>query len=592
MARVHAVVDGVAGIPPRPSYVWGSRVTPLAWLAFHGIMVARLVSPLQWVKFLYRRPGRARLTHNRRRDFPAALTEWYFLVLAAALGCLVVVGPPRAGWLSVVVVAVCWVLAMEGATWIVYYLFLRPFIEGRFSAYHPAEYLLQFPLVCLVQCLALASALSVPPVRILDALRGAGELPGALGVALGLLGIVYTGGALSVLINALPTIQARGADMLAIIGAGEVSRDRILPALRSRGRTPAELVVLDTADAEIPGYAVKRRDQDGIVAELHRLRVPAIVASPTGTHLDYARILAAQGVPFAVEKPLCSGASELAALRANDDIMRNGFALSYYVLEKALPLTLLMTAREQYLPYLAATGTRLTAARIREIRDGLGRALSVDVRLLEGNERSPRGTSRAWTEQPESGITALVETAIHPLHLISLIVRGRVDEFAVDELELGRYRPRAEFVQDTLGHGIAPTRLRLRGRVGAVSASVHVGKHIPGPSTERALVARFERGHVEVDFDARRARVMDLAGDTIVDLQVDPALPPYAVQLALFDEFVNHGWQGERFDELDTQLAALGMWGSLVEAAGSAPVEFYGDELDLTAERVTAAPAA
>ena len=44
MARVHAVVDGVAGIPPRPSYVWGSRVTPLAWLAFLVLVIGAVLA--------------------------------------------------------------------------------------------------------------------------------------------------------------------------------------------------------------------------------------------------------------------------------------------------------------------------------------------------------------------------------------------------------------------------------------------------------------------------------------------------------------------------------------------------------------------
>lgn len=587
--RVSAVVDEVAGIPPRPSYTWGARRSPLAWLAFHGIMVARVLSPLQWLKYAYRRPraggGGARLTGNARRDFPAALTEWYFLGLAAALGLLTVVQAGIPLWAEVPLDVVCWVLAAECATWIIHYLFLRAFIEGRFSAYHPAEYLLQFPLVCLVQCLALAFALAVQPLEILNALRGAGDLPGAVGVALGLLGIVYTGGALSVLINALPVIQSRSADMLAVVGAGEVTRARILPALRDRGRSPKEIVVLDPVETEVGGQRVERAEPDRIVQRLQRLRVPAIVASPTRSHLDYVAALADTGVRFAVEKPVCAGTTELDLLQRNPGLLADGFALSYYVLEKALPLTLLLTGRRHYLPYLEADGA-LDLDRVRRVRDGLGDVRSVSVRLLEDNSRSPRGTSRAWTESPERGISALVETAIHPLHLLALFAPGRIDALQVEELRVGRYAPRAAEVQEASGHGIAPTLLRLAGTVDGIAVEVAVGKHIPVPSTQRALVARFEHGVVEADFDDRSLRVLDAMGEPQLELRVRPELVAYSTQLGLFDEFVHHGWRGDRFDELDTQLAALRVWQRLVTLADPVRVEPYDDALDLRRERL------
>ena len=110
---------------------------------------------------------------------------------------------------------------------------------------------------------------------------------------------------------------------------------------------------------------------------------------------------------------------------------------------------------------------------------------------------------------------------------------------------------------------------------------VAVGKHVPVPSMQRALVAHFERGVVVADFDDRSLRVLDVAGRPQLELRVRPELAACATQLGLFDESVHHGWRGVRFDEPDTQLAALRVWQCLVTLADPVTVESYDDALDL-----------
>lgn len=577
-----STIDQVAGIPPRTSYIWGGRLTPLPFAAFWTVTLVRALSPLQWIKFVYRKRGRTRNTTNLRRDFPSSFTEWYYIALGAISLAALLIDPQLPTWVSQTFRILGWWVIVDCGVWIIYYLFLRYFIEGKFSAYHSIEYLLQFPLVASVQCMVIALVAGLPLTAVIDGLRGSNGPEGLAGSLLGWLGVVYIGGALGILISSLPPIDARGADSFAIVGVGDLAIRRLLPALSAIGVRPTEINLLDTEKRTVPGYRVFQDSSAGLRTRLVRSRVPTIIATPTDSHLEYAATLSRLGVRFAIEKPICAGKADRLSIQRNMEMYENAFALSYYALEKALPLNYLLTQRDAYLPYLEdCGGGSISQAEVRRAVDRLGTLESVDIRLLEGPERSPSGSSRGWTEKPENGISALIETVIHPLHLLCLFVPDE-SPLELESLNVARFGPRDDEVRAATGTGIAPTFIDFSGKIDDAFVRIVVGKHIPEKDTERVLEARFSNGRVVCRFDERDVRVfIDVQHDSdgaALAIRVPEKLIPYEVQISLFRDFVNHGWRQARFDDIERQLRALTYWEQLVVAADGIDVSRYDDQ--------------
>lgn len=569
-----AGIDQVGGLPPRSSYMWGGRASPLAYVVFHLVALLRVLSPLQWLKQVFRRRTSARRTTNLRLDFPAAFTEAYFLVVLAGCGCLFLGDLRLPSFGELVVRTVAWTLVLEATVWILYYLLLRGLIEGRYTAYHPAEYLLQFPLVVGAQCCLVSLLLQQPPSEVFTSLRGSdGGVPGPVGDVLSLLGLVYLGAGVSSLINSLPVIAARGAEGFVVVGAGDVARRRILPALARLGVRTRELQLLDTAAKGSDVIALSPR---GIVDRVAKLRTPVVIATPTSSHLYYVESLAAESLPFAVEKPIVATGAELRRLRGEPQLMERGFALGYYALEKALPVTYLMTRREVYRPFLVS-GDGAEPPQPQELDDlvhRLGRATSVHGWILEDAERSPSGRDRAWTEQPPS-LGSLVETAVHPLHVAATVVPGLAG-FRPSELRAGRYAPRARQVHETCGQGIAPTFVDVLGTVAETEIRITVGKHVAAADAARGLLARFEHGRITADFDGRCA-VLELDEGARVELHIPLRYANYEVQMGLFRVMTLRGWAGGRYDQLEQQLDALQAWQAIRAFGREVAVADYDD---------------
>ncbi len=569
-------VDQVAGLPPTSSYTWGGRASPLAFSVFHLVAVLRLLSPLQWLKQVFRLRAGARRTTNLRLDFPAAFTEMYFLAELAAAAVLLFTDVRLPSWGEAAARVLACVLVLEATLWVLYYLLLRGLIEGRYTAYHPAEYLLQFPVVVAAQCALIALLLSVPVGEVFAALRGgdSGSLTGSPSAVLSLMGLVYLGAGVSSLINSLPVIAARGAEGFLIVGAGQVTQKRILPALSALGVRSREIQLLDTGPAAgSPGDM----SPSAIVDRLVKMRTPVIIATPTASHLFYVEALAAEAMPFAVEKPIVAAEEELRRLRREPHLMARGFSLGYYALEKALPVTYLMTRREVYCSYLEASGGGQlpSGSELEDLVHRLGPVRSVHGWVLEDSSRSPSGDLRAWTEQPPS-LGSLVETAVHPLHVAATIVPG-LRSFIPSAIEVARHGPRAAAVLASTGQDIAPTFVDARGSAGDVSVRVTVGKHMAPSAAARGLVAHFDHGRLVADFDARCA-VLEHEEGARVELHVQRKRAPYEVQMSLFRSMTHRGWIGGRYDQLDQQLDALEAWQAVRAFGRGAAVQTYDDE--------------
>ncbi|WP_194835800.1 hypothetical protein [Nocardia sp. XZ_19_369] len=573
-------------------------------MVFHAFFLARLLSPLQWLKFRVRQRVQANPpTTNMRPDFPAAYTEWYFLgVLVVALVAYVMRHntPLRlpdfiAGALQVV----GWILLAECVVWVLYYLMLRAFVERYYTIFHPAEYMLMFPLTLVIQTFLLSDVTGYGVNYILQTFTGSPAVGGVFGTTLAIFRYLYLGAAITVVLSSHPGIATRTAQNISVIGAGDVTVNRILPALKTLGYERDEISIASLDDPEAAAARAAIGDaarfqitEPSKVLEIAlREHAPTIIASPTLAHFTQLVTLATAGIPFAVEKPITEQRAEREILRAQgDSIMACGFALSYYSLEKGLPLTYFLNPLPNYLPFLAASEPGLLGGRaLHALREEFGPVRSARIELLEGASRSPSGFGRLWTEVPGT-LHTFIETTIHPL----LMMRHITGPGPVmwQQCALGRYAPRAAQVAAEYGQQIAPTWIEATGTHGNIQLSLLVAKHVPDQQARRVAVIEYAGGTATCDFDARRTEFSDTAGNDRGWIAIDNDKfggryrQNYAVQMEMFMNFAINGWGAVRFDDFSRQLDALDAWDDLCNAVARAeiPVSDY-DTTTITSQR-------
>jgi len=603
---VASVFNQVSTRPPASSYIWGGRVSPLPFLAFHAVYLLRLLSPLQWIKFWVRTRATRRPTTNRRSDFPSAFTEWYFIVVLSLAGTgYVVRNSFQVAIPRVILSIVFWLLIIECTTWILYYLLLRGFVETNYTIFHPAEYLLTFPLVVFAQLLLLCFIFDRGLADLLMAAILNPDRSDSLGISVSMLSVVYFGVAVSVVLSSHPGIRTRSSQNIVILGAGEVTSNRIVPALISLGYARDDLLVVTVDKENLTQWETDRREQLERIVKVQsvpevsvmetslRERSPTIIASPTYAHFSQLIDLADSRIPFAVEKPITSSRSERDTLLRNPGLMQRGFALSYYTLEKSLPLTYIFDPLPIYARFLRSDQLNLQNGEdVANLRTVLGVVKSIKVVLLEGPDRSPSGKSPLWTEIPGT-IHQFVETTIHPLILIRRLLRSSASRQLLDlqwELcALGRYGPREQEINSATGELIAPTWIIAKGVAGDVDISMETGKYAPETRAKRQAEIEFMNGSCLMDFDTRRASFYvnnGRAGWIEIDTERVRSryAANYAVLMALFGEFALNGWGPVRFDDYANQLDALHDWDVLCDLVeeNNVPTTCYDDDIPLS----------
>jgi hypothetical protein len=168
---------------------------------------------------------------------------------------------------------------------------------------------------------------------------------------------------------------------------------------------------------------VERKDTEAILSDARVSAGAAIIATPSDRHMVYLKPLIEGGLRVVCEKPLSSVRAEIDELNARRASYRECvFALSYYVLEKALPLTFLLEGNRAHQPYLTVKRTDTVGTKelvgdgalyeIQNMRGALGAVKQISISLIEGvGARRQRAAfmDRAWR---------VYETMIHPLLLM------------------------------------------------------------------------------------------------------------------------------------------------------------------------------
>ncbi len=585
MRWLKAFVDEIAGVPPRSLWLWAERSSILTRLIAYIFVILRLLSPLQWWKYIYRKISNANFSgdHNQKRaNFHAQHTEMYFIFICALIVSIYFFSEALINHFQfntrnfeLILRIVVILITVESFSWIAYYLFWRNYAEPKFSLYSPTEYLVLFPIVIIIQVFGFSYLDDISPEQtFLSFFDNSGDNPWYFR----LLGFFYFVIVIANLRSMAPSTNFKRDNTINIIGCGDAVLNRMLPALLDGPSSiqPTHIKIFSTELDDrkrlkdikkfknIEFFCPKGSiddQQDAIVKECISQNSPVIIATPSDSHYFYLTKLAAAGLPVICEKPLVRFTNEIKNVYGNADLYKeNLFALSYYSLEKALPLTYFFQLNSAHLPFLKFTGINELAigsqqAALANILDELGRIEEIDLYLHEGTERSPEGTTRLWTERPNEHA---FETLVHLIILTNKILKSY--SISLDDLKLDCVKGSC---QEASTSG-ATTYLRLTNwGSGEISTSdlrspyvsLACGKYMPEHLKKRGGTLKFLNGIIEVDFD--KMSIVVKSHDRPAFTIENRYSKKYWTLASLVNRFLHSGYEGARFDEFNEQIEVL-----------------------------------
>ena len=598
LRSISKFVEQLSTKPHYESYTWGGEQSLLALIFYQSVYFARFLSPLQWYKTIWRKSNVAKAARDgkERTDFHALHSELYLLYILSFALCAYFLNDGLSAYflifhadklelfIFIKTFIMGWLL-VESILWTLYYMLLRILIEKRLSIFNEAEYFIVLPVVLFTQIVLLSDALNADLSDVTTALFNLSysqtQLSGAAHVAIGMLGYVYTVLIIANIINLIPALPVRRRPNITIIGAGDVVENRILPALIKNNfyKTSQVSVASDRISADFKAYLKRhkisyfearsphdkkelsfsqrnkiRQDISNFVAKRSSY---AIIATPTEEHFPYMTALAKKEITFAIEKPIVGNIAELQAIQAyGKEIMSRGFLLSYYWLEKALPLNYFLTLNANYRDFLDVQAGDDSTSFISQntlayIRQRLGKPKHVRISFFEDQD------SRQWALLKETG-GFYYETFIHPITLLYHVL-GK--DLSISSMELDWYTTEGalEFF-DEQKQALGANFIHLKSTTGECKIDIRAGKFTG--QKKRQMLIEYDSGHINVDLDNMSCNICWTGDEQYASTTIkikEEHIKPYDTQMRLFDLFVNEAgtWNGQRFDDFPSQHEVL-----------------------------------
>lgn len=517
----------------------GKERSILATVLLWGLWACRVTSLLQISKLIFRKTAllvkRATTDKNATRvNVPPMFCELYYIVWFGVL-CTMHLLEVEGIVLNIFIVY----YLFESVVWVLYYTVFRRFYEENYSIYHELEYLTVLILIIPTQALGFATLYNDTFRSAISGLLGAGG--DATPFPIKILGALFGAIVISMIISAFPSERVKknyNKSKAFIIGGGDVVAKRLYPALKGADKPYGKVEVLD-----LDGYGEKQsyvryfESERAIISHLSEAVDDDSVAwieTPTGAHLSYLRPLLSTSVRLiALEKPIAYTPVDIDYVK---DVIRDEenrekiFFLSYYTLEKALPLNMLFSYNERYGKYLDVEDKYIA----RNWRSHIGTPVSAEVVIHEGKD------TREWIKF-DGG--QLYETFLHNV-LIASLVLGRPSGWdnAVMEKSTDGEVQSIELSASVMG---APVKLSQKKGV-ADAEKCRYGKF------------EFSDGLIVADFERQSATIrLDRLGKTVTVAVKDT----YKIKYSVMADLVMRCYEGEllpsEVDGLENQIEVL-----------------------------------
>ena len=554
-SRIKWVLNRVSTPVRKTSYYWKDSVSILSWLMLTLLYVARCLSLLQWIKFFIRN-GKNEDDESKRPNVPSIVVESYYVILSAGSICLSYWQQCIPSCWNIVVRIVSVYFLIESVVWVLYYFFFRRFFEEKYAIMHTLEYVITFPFVIILQACCLDLCTNRGVVEIASMLINPDK-----GTPLPILviSVIYTAVILGLIISNLPAedIKEKGDYRyhMAIIGYGEVVKDRLIDAIfkhvLKENNYKNVIIYDDTADTihikpdqtkpsclDLHKYQILYTNREAMKLFYKRIMESNIlwIATPPFAHIRYLEPYHNKLKMIVVEKPITIFRNELDLFRIIHSSNDNIFCLSYYYLEKALPLTYLYRPFQFYEKYLSVNE--------RNHRDiitsfnHLGALESIRLYIHEGKD------DRDWAYDEQTG-GQLYETFIHLLVITRLVLGMPMSHRCLEWKYYGK-------TSGKINH------ITAKGDMSGVLISLELKKEVPDDKPiKRGGELKYKNGKVTIDFEKMNLTLFSGQRKFVIEMDKEYKDSKYSIQLDMVSRCFTDHINPSTVDGSDLQIECL-----------------------------------
>lgn len=539
------VLNKVSTRPNPLSYKWHSSVSILSFSFLHIVYILRGLSLLQWCKYIFRFMASRRKSadvsmdkKSKRINVPSIFVEVYYIILCCLLYGLSVYNLKN-GDDVLQIIAIYFLI--DTSIWLLYYFFLRRFYEESYAIMHALEYIVLFPLVIICQ------ACCVSIISNLDFNNAVSMLfipTTSCDTYILVINIVYSALIFGLIISNLPIERIKVTNNYkydtAIIGNGDVVKNRLLPAIIRYCNYTEQFMPIAIFDVcssnnniiydkfcSIHYLNIENNEKDVYNAKI------VWIATPTYAHYNYLGQIIHTNKFIVIEKPITIYQQELNVIRAlREHTWDKVFCLSYYYLEKALPLSYLYKPLDFYSKYLDVS---LSRELVLTFMKNAGSLRSIQLYLKEGED------AREWLKDEVYG-GQYFETFIHLIVMTKSII-GVEDNIVVSKWEIGD-------CQESLGSNIKCYANTNSG----ISIYLEMGKYV---KPQRNGIIVYENAIIKIDYNKQIIEYFDNCDNLIFQIKTKDIYGKYDIQLDMVRRCANESIKPSTIDGSDIQIDAL-----------------------------------
>jgi len=497
----------VSAPPEKTSYIWARRTRSLlATLALWVVWLLRLFSVYQWVKAIYRWLGQTFKfgyveNDSGRPDVPPVLGEIYFVFFLILFSVT-----HHFNLSSPILTKVSYYYIFESCLWVTYYTVFRRSFELGYTIYHKLEYILTIAIIVPTQALCFSRVYSISFKDTFSSLLGASDnlTPPILLIFSFFLSAII----ISIIISTFPSENIKKSIKKAkmiIIGCGDVVKSRLYPALKD-SEYSTSIYGYDINETKNFPICKCFKNSDEIKKDCSKfIKQGSVLWIETlpDSHLEYASYAIKNHTGMVVvEKPIAISTDDIEAfekMAAKPLTRKKLFFLSYYVLEKALPLTFLANISKEgaekrlkfYKKYLDISGEPLVMC----WKQFLGDLKSVKVHITEGEDNRP------WVKDNECG-GQLFETFLHNI-LIAVEFCGPAVKYDKKTGQLEEIWKNIEFKNADYSKVVHEISLKAQSQNVAIDLLIKKNDS----NKNRTAVLEFENGKITANFDEKSAKI-------------------------------------------------------------------------------------